>query len=93
MRLAESARYTTYILIEMIAGKILPRFLTEGTAVLTCNLQTLQDIQRISKYVERYTLYILVKRIAGLIWPEFPRVETERLTCNLENLQDIQHIS
>ena len=43
--------------------KILPRFLTVGTAVLTCNLQTLQDIQRISKYVERYTLYILVKRI------------------------------
>jgi hypothetical protein len=32
----------------MIAGKICPRFRTVGTAVLTCNMLTLQDIQRIS---------------------------------------------
>jgi hypothetical protein len=45
---------TTSILIEMIAGKICPRLGTVGTAVLTCNMLTLQEIQNKSEYVQRY---------------------------------------
>ena len=58
------------------------RLLTVGTAVLTCNLQTLLDMKRISKYGERCTLNMFVTLIAGLIWPVFPTVGTERLTRN-----------